>query len=360
MFVPIKFIWYDCGDNAISSKDGDTLYISQRVFDYVGGDPPQADELAGPYGTYIEVTKDTTFPTFFGAPDECLEDPDGDGPKLPPLRLINFFNGGIDIVCVDSLDDRGDINLNGISNEVADAVMFTNYFIYGLGVFKINPPGQIAATDVNADGLTLSVADLVYQIRIVVGDALPYPKVVTPVEASYVHGSDGVMRINNEVVMGAAFVVVKGNAIPELLAPEMEMKYAFDGENTRILVYSLEGNGFTGQFLTVTGEIISVEMATYEGNPVVAKLIPAEFALHHNYPNPFNPTTTISFSLPLATDYTLTIYNVNGQQVDQFAGSHEAGVVELEWEAGELASGVYFYKLVAGSFTDTKKMVLLK
>jgi hypothetical protein len=160
--------------------------------------------------------------------------------------------------------------------------------------------------------------------------------------------------------MGAAFVVVKGNVTPELLAPDMEMKYAFDGENTRVLVYSLEGHGFSGEFLAVEGEVISVEMATYEGNPVVAKLIPAEFALHQNYPNPFNPATTISFSLPVASDYTLTIYNVNGQQVAQFNGSHEAGVVEIEWQADNLASGVYFYKLVAGSFSATKKMVLLK
>jgi hypothetical protein len=274
--------------------------------------------------------------------------------------LINFFNGGIDVYCIDTLDDRGDINLNGVKNEVADAVMFTNYFIYGMSVFKINPLAQVAATDVNADGLTLSVADLVYLTRIITGDALPYPKVVTSVQATYVHGSDGIMRVSNDVVMGAAFVVVRGDVTPELLAPEMDMKYACDGEQTRILVYSLEGHGFTGEFLHVNGEVVSVEMATYEGNPVVAKLIPSDFALHQNYPNPFNPTTTISFSLPTATDYTLTIYNVSGQQVEQFVGSHEAGVVEIAWEAGDLASGVYFYKLVAGSFSDTKKMVLLK
>jgi hypothetical protein len=359
-YIPIKFIWYDCGDNTISSKDGDTLFISQHVYGYVGPEIPPQDSnvVPGIYGWYNNITYDTTFPTFFGAPDECLV---GGGPNKPkPLRLVNFFNGGIDVYCVDTLDDRGDINLNGVKNEVADAVMFTNYFIYGLNVFKINQLAQIAATDVNADGLTLSVADLVYLVRIITGDASPYPKVVTSVQATYVHGSDGIMRVSNDVTMGAAFVVVRGDVTPELLAPDMEMKYAFDGEQTRILVYSLEGHGFTGEFLHVNGEVVSVEMATYEGNPVVAKLIPAEFALHQNYPNPFNPTTTISFSLPIAADYTLTIYNVSGQQVEQFVGSHEAGVVEIAWEAGDLASGVYFYKLVAGSFSDTKKMVLLK
>jgi hypothetical protein len=362
-YVPIKFIWYDCGDNTISSKDGDTLFISQHVYGFVGEEIPPQDSnvVPGLYGWYTNITDTTAeFPTFGGAPDTCLTDPDGDGPKLPPLRLVNFFNGGIDIVCIDSLDDRGDINLNGLPNEVADAVMFTNYFIYGLSVFKINEAGQVAATDVNADGLTLSVADLVYLVRIVTGDAQPYPKAVTPVPVDYVHGQDGVMRVGQEVPLGAAFVVIRDNVVPQLLAPEMEMKYAFDGENTRILVYSLEGHSFTGEFLQVKGEVVSMEMATAEGYPVTTTMIPAEFALHQNYPNPFNPTTTISFSLPTATDYTLTVYNVNGQQVEQWVGSHEAGVVEIQWEAGGNASGIYFYKLVAGNFSDTRKMVLLK
>ena len=71
-------------------------------------------------------------------------------------------------------------NLNEISNEISDAVLFSNYFVYGIGVFDINEAGQIAATDVNADGLTLSVADLVYMVRIILGDAAPYPKEVVP------------------------------------------------------------------------------------------------------------------------------------------------------------------------------------
>ena len=250
--------------------------------------------------------------------------------------------------------------LNGIRRVIVLIPLRKRLFIYGLGIFHINEEGQIAATDVNADGLVLTVGDLVYQIRIIVGDAQPYPKVTTPVNATYVHGHDGGLRVSNEVAMGAAFVVMEGEVTPALLAPDMEMKYNFDGENTRILVYSLEGNSFTGEFLNVTGDIVSIEMATREGNPGTAELIPSDFALHQNYPNPFNPTTTIGFALPTASNYTLTIYNVSGQEVERFAGAHEAGIVEIEWDAENLASGIYFYKLTAGSFTATKKMVMLK
>jgi len=356
-FAPIRFYWTDCGDNTISDKSGDSLYISRYVYEWHFDDPGYFERI----DNLPELEPDLysgDFPTYFGANETC--DTIGGEDKPYTIRIIDYYNGGVDIICSDSIDARGDLNLNGIPNEIADAVVFTNYFIYGFSAFHVNVDGQTAASDVNADGLTLTVGDLVYLVRIIVGDAMAYPKVTTPVDASYVHGHDGVLRIADDVSIGAALLVMEGDVTPQLLAPDMEMKYNFDGENTRILVYSLAGNSFTGEFLNVSGEIVSIEMATREGNPVNAELIPADFALNQNYPNPFNPATTISFSLPTACHYTLTIYNVNGQEVKSFVGDHEAGFVELTWDAANHASGVYFYKLSAGDFSATKKMVLLK
>lgn len=79
-----------------------------------------------------------------------------------------------------------------------------------------------------------------------------------------------------------------------------------------------------------------------------------------NYPNPFNPTTTISFSLGEKSDYKLTVYNVTGQVVRSFEGIADAGEQAVVWDASSNSSGVYFYKLEAGDLTATKKMVLLK
>jgi len=349
-YAPIRWVWYDCGDNAISTVTGDTLYISRHVYDF---------DTAFSTAAIEDLNAD--FPSLFGANATCdtlIEDG-----KPDPIRAIDFWNGGVDIVCADSIDDRGDINLNGFANEVADAVLFSNYFVKGLSVFTINVDGQIAATDVNADGLTLSVADLVYLIRIVVGDASPYPKVSPEaVDVTYTHAKNGVLAVQDNVRMGAAYVVLDGHAAPELLASDMEMKYEYsrDLDQTKVLVYSIAGNSFTGDFLRANSEIVSIEMATAEANPVAGKLLPTEFALHQNYPNPFNPSTTISFSLPTATEYTLTIVNINGQVVQTFEGFGEAGTVDLEWEAGNLASGVYLYRLSAGEFSATNKMVLLK
>lgn len=161
--------------------------------------------------------------------------------------------------------------------------------------------------------------------------------------------------------MAAAFVVIEGEVNPTLLAEGMEMKYAFDGENTRVLVSRIElGAGFDNDFLTFDANIVSVEFATYDGAPVAKQEVPRSYSLQQNYPNPFNPKTTISFGMPHGGDYSLTIYNVAGQRVAGFEGTAEAGSVSVDWDASEHASGVYFYKLDTDNFSDTKKMVLLK
>ncbi len=77
-------------------------------------------------------------------------------------------------------------------------------------------------------------------------------------------------------------------------------------------------------------------------------------------PNPFNPTTTVSFYLSESGKYDLTIYNIRGQVVEQIEGYGDAGLVEVVWNASRHASGVYFYRLSALDYSDTKKMVLVK
>ncbi len=347
MYVPIRFFWLDCGDNTVSfhqSADeahpySQTLGISRFVYDYANA----ADMSDG----------GAAFPTYLGAPDVCME-----GDKDLPVRFVDFYNGGVDIVCADSIDARGDLNLNGIAYEVSDAVLYANYFVYGVGVFT-HYQAQVAASDVNADGIPLSIADLVYLTRVVVGDALPYPK-TSPIAANVSY--DGSV-ISVDQKMGAAFVTIDGNVTPELLSTNMEMLYAFDASTnmTRVLVYSDKADQtFSGNFLNAHGTVKSVEMATYEGQPVAASLVPTSFALNQNYPNPFNPTTTISFDLPQASKYSIKVYNVAGQLVDQINGHADAGTVDYTLDASSWASGIYFYSVEAGQFSATKKMVLLK
>jgi len=89
--------------------------------------------------------------------------------------------------------------------------------------------------------------------------------------------------------------------------------------------------------------------------------IPSQYSLKQNYPNPFNPTTTIQFSIPRAAHVTLRIFNTVGQEVATLVSEElGAGTYARQWNAARSASGVYFYRLQAGEFTETKKLVLLK
>ncbi len=80
----------------------------------------------------------------------------------------------------------------------------------------------------------------------------------------------------------------------------------------------------------------------------------------HNHPNPFNPTTTIQFSMPVSGQYTLEIFDVRGRQVASFTGTEGAGTVAVEFDAAQLASGMYLYRVTVDQWQETKKMLLLK
>jgi len=92
-----------------------------------------------------------------------------------------------------------------------------------------------------------------------------------------------------------------------------------------------------------------------------ADTIPKEYILFQNYPNPFNPTTTIRYNIPKSTYVTLKVYNITGQLVATLVNEQKAaGIYSVKWNAKNLSSGVYFYRITAGSFSDTKKVMVLK
>ncbi|MBD3384171.1 T9SS type A sorting domain-containing protein [candidate division KSB1 bacterium] len=90
-------------------------------------------------------------------------------------------------------------------------------------------------------------------------------------------------------------------------------------------------------------------------------MVANQYQLHQNYPNPFNPVTTIEFSLAESGMTTLQIYDISGQQVATLIRQHlGAGSHSVQFDASSLASGVYYYKITSGSFSVTKKMILMK
>lgn len=90
-------------------------------------------------------------------------------------------------------------------------------------------------------------------------------------------------------------------------------------------------------------------------------IVPTEYGLDHNYPNPFNPGTRIGFRLPEEAWVTLTIYNLRGSEVDRLVGERlPAGAYHIWWNASHLPSGMYIYRMVAGRFTSAQRMLLIK
>ena len=113
------------------------------------------------------------------------------------------------------------------------------------------------------------------------------------------------------------------------------------------LYYRLKQIDFNGSF--EYSDIVEIEIT------------PQAFELSQNFPNPFNPSTKISWQSPFAGHQTLKVYDVLGNKVATLVNEYrDAGSYELDFNASSLSSGIYFYRLSAGSFVQTKKMLLIK
>ncbi len=367
--IPVRWYWLDCRDNVIQTTDPAEQVISARVLDWGPGFP-------------VDITDSTMgFPTYQGAQTDCSTPGQGYA-----SRLVDFYDTYVPIICPDTIDARGDINANQIPYEIADYIVFTSYFMDGLSAFTIDPAYQIATSDINADGIQLHVSDLVYFGLIINGDAAPFPKLNTEAltDHSVFSVTGDTVNLQTTYPLGGVFLKFPGDVHPTLLQSDGGVYYNYDDTNTNVLI--LGADQLYPSHLH-TGPLLSVVPQSPEGRPdpilaqasdtlgmyVTASIDsptgvddnpndyqPAQFTLGQNYPNPFNPTTTINFTLPRAGDYTLTIFNMLGQSVQTLSGSASAGTVSVTWDAGNQPSGVYLYRLQAGTLSTSKKMLLMK
>ena len=99
----------------------------------------------------------------------------------------------------------------------------------------------------------------------------------------------------------------------------------------------------------------------YSAEVQINRIAPSDFSLMQNFPNPFNPTTQINFSVPQTSHVILKVYDVNGSEVATLLNQNKsAGNYAIDFNASDLASGIYYYTITAGSFSSTKKMILVK
>lgn len=352
-FLPVNLFWLGCDDNVFVSSDGEAQWLSREVFDY--NNVPITDPNEG-------------FPDDEGAPNACLayvvNEP-------APSRCVDFTSGGLNVACGSSNESRGDVNMNGQAYEVADAVTFSNYFMNGMDAFEGDLEAQVAATDVNGDGLVLTVVDLVSLVRIITGDLAPISKSVPSGGAhAELAFDDGVLSIaSTDTPLGGMHLVFDGEVAPELdvSRSDVDLEYRYDGAVTRVLIWDITGAAQlgAGPLLHLKDEptIRTVDLAGYNLTTVSAHYgaLPDRLTLSQNAPNPFNPTTSIRFALPSAGATTLTIFNIAGQRVATLVdGPLSAGFHTITWDARDYASGVYLYRLTSGDHSESRKMILLK
>jgi len=271
----------------------------------------------------------------------------------------------------------GDLNLNGYGFELGDGVLLTNHMIDPIGFpFTLR---QMVASDVNGDGYQATVADLIYMINVINGSidgkVMPVDVVATismPEDAS---GLVDVM-VTSEASVGGALVAINHEGV-ELGVPTAngnELNYSDKDGVMTVVVYNPDANYFASGsnvlFTVPVGEgeisfgdvqISNDRGALMDARTEISVPIPTEFTVSQNFPNPFNARTKINFALPEAADVNIAIYNIAGQLVENMdLGYTPAGHQTVNWNASNVASGVYFYKVSAGENSKTLKMTLLK
>jgi hypothetical protein len=303
-----------------------------------------------------------------------------------------------------TIDLFGDAIIDGLVN-VADVVGVVAYILDNTEFTS----RQFLTADVTEND-TVNVADLVGIVNIILHrwtgpSPSPYLGPAAIVRLNYEDlepGTTGDVRIMADIEVPVAGAQIRIDYDPEQLsfqAPRLSdwsnqfiAEYRDDKQGKLIVVlYSMSNDPISpgeGNFLSLPaavspdvmdkinlelGEIVladenAVEIPVDDGKI----LVPQAFELSQNYPNPFNPTTTIKFTLPARKDggaslpTTLKIYNVLGEMVRTLVdepmspGAHQTIWDGKDGQGDEVASGVYFYRLKAGEFRQTKKMVLLK
>jgi hypothetical protein len=237
--------------------------------------------------------------------------------------------------------DTNDV-LYGISNEgilyrinlndgFCDSLCNTNLSTYG---FTFNPTNNdLLATDANGQG----IRDAIYKINPFNGDTVLIGR------TGFNTFTQCLTFDNSGNLLG-----IKGNLLS-------------NGELIKI-----DPNSGVGTLIGNTGYKGFGGLAIYNGSSTDIEVdnfspLPEKYLLEQNYPNPFNPTTIIKYQIPENSFVTLKIYDLLGKEVATLVNKEQTkGFYSTEFNAEKLSSGVYFYRLHAGSFVETRKMILLK
>jgi hypothetical protein len=292
----------------------------------------------------------------------------------------------------------------GLYNFIAKGDVVEDHVINVLDILRItniilgNPPPptpyELWAADVDDDG-DIDVLDNLKLVNVFLG-VWTDPEITEPAELwlARVPGPTGSYNVmlENGFDVGGVQITISYNphamhpGIPQTTerSAGLDLHYAIGSSEVVILLYSTTGEVIapgTGTIVHIplespgggSAHITDALLGTIDaqdypviirrmGPPKVAsQQLPTTYSLSQNYPNPFNPETTIEYAVPEAGKVKVQVYNLLGQEVEVLIDcKQEAGHHAIKWNAADMASGVYFYRLTAGEFSETKRMVLMR
>jgi hypothetical protein len=328
---------------------------SISVIDY--GTDAAATKGTGIYGQSGALPKDFVF---------LYDNVDGDG---RPLAGVMVENDGIALSGVtsialfyrDSVDAKNGYWGTIIPNILANGVRRIERRLFEDG--SIHP---VVGTD--ADGVWPSGANTVNPLTGLTAIRIDFIDAPIPVELS----SFTAQTVDNGVVLNWSTATETNNSGFEVERKSGNSEFSKigfvsgNGTTTNVSSYTFNDNNVDASTYTYRLKQIDFDGSyTYYNEIVVntddANLTPTEFSLAQNYPNPFNPSTKIEFSVPFQTQVTLKIYDIHGSEVRTLVNEvKSAGNHQIQFNASDLASGIYFYKMNAGGFVSSKKLILIK
>ncbi|HEX2897086.1 MAG TPA: hypothetical protein VHP63_03445, partial [candidate division Zixibacteria bacterium] len=252
---PVHFVWNECWDNTISvdlpetGPGNETLYADSVLFEN------------------SQLVRQIELPATANFSESCFS-----GDNRSQKRVIDFHHGYINLCCYHMEDFSGDINLNGISNEVSDLLLFQDYFLDGISVFTVNPAGQIANTDVNYDNLTLKLEDLVHLNAIVKGDAIPFKKTQPLINGTMINDTNlNRVYMKADSAVYAVWIQLDGNVVLEPRIWSELFRFNHVDSVTDVLLFGINANSQSKiplfQYKTKT-TIKNAQAATRNGNRI--------------------------------------------------------------------------------------------
>ncbi|MGD0338143.1 MAG: FG-GAP-like repeat-containing protein [Bacteroidota bacterium] len=288
--------------------------------------------------------------------DVAITDIDGD--EKPDIAVINEFDNTLSIFL--NTSTSGSISL-------ASKVDYTTGSDpLGIAIGDIDGDGKHDVVVTNFGSNTISVfrntstsgsVSLASKIDYTAGNA-PYGIATTDIDG------DGKPDIVVTNFGGNTVSVLRNTSTSGSVSLASKVDYTTGNSPIDIAITDINGDGKPDLVTANYGSNIISLLRNTVGTVGVesdGQTLPTHFSLMQNYPNPFNPTTTINYQLPSRSHVTLKVFDILGRDVATLVAEEKApGRYTATWNAADLAGGVYFYKMSAGSFSETKKLILLR